>query len=200
MKSILTISLILFLIMNPAGQINNFIKCMKGIDTKHQHKILFRELLIALGVLLFFNIVGEYLFSLLNISDITVRFALGMILFLSAIKVLFPHPDDQGIKKPEGEPFLVPIAIPMIAGPALIATVMLYAYTTPDSLTTFLAIFIAWTFGVLVVLNSQKIKNVMGTSGIIALEKLMGMILILISVQRIMEGISMFYRSLTTTG
>jgi len=196
MTTILTISLILFLIMNPIGQINDFIKCIKDLDHRRQQYILRRELLIALGVLIFFDFVGEQIFSLLHISNITVRLVLGIILFLSAVKILFPHPHHERMRVPEGEPLLVPIAIPMIAGPALIATVMLYASAEANPLTTLFAISIAWGLGVLVVLNSQKIKSLFGLNGITALEKLMGMILVLISVQSFMEGISMFYRSL----
>lgn len=196
MTTILTISLILFLIMNPIGQINDFIKCIKDLDHRRQQYILRRELLIALGVLIFFDFVGEQIFSLLHISNITVRLVLGIILFLSAVKILFPHPHHERMRVPEGEPLLVPIAIPMIAGPALIATVMLYASAEANPLTTLFAISIAWGLGVLVVLNSQKLKSLFGLNGITALEKLMGMILVLISVQSFMEGISMFYRSL----
>lgn len=195
--TLVTISLILFLIMNPLGQLKTFAKCLEGIAPKRQQEIISRELFIALGVLLFFDIVGEYVFNLLQISDVTVYLSLGTVLFLAAIKILFPGPDGHAIARPDGEPYLVPIAIPMIAGPSLLATVMLYAQTEPDPFMTLAGIIIAWFAGAIVLLNHKRLFSILKSSGILALEKLMGMILLLIAVQRFLEGVIMLYKSLT---
>src|SRR5262245_38750432 len=125
--SLLTLTAVLFLIMDPMGRIKAFLQCLEGISPKRERYIIIREFLIALAVILLFNCVGEYIFELLDISDVTVYLASGIILFLASIKILFPRPEDQDIQRPEGEPLLVPLAIPMIASPALLATVMLYA-------------------------------------------------------------------------
>lgn len=193
--TIFTVALILFLVMNPLGQLKAFAKTLEGIDPKRTKEILTRELLIALGVMLFFDAIGEHIFNLLKISDVTVYLSLGIVLFLGAIKILFPRAEDYGFKRLEGEPFLVPIAIPMIAGPALLATIMLYAETETGTYTTIIANVIAWFFGALVLLNYKRLLGFLGTSGVIACEKLMGMVLILIAVQRFMEGLMMFYQS-----
>lgn len=196
--TILTVSLILFLVMNPLGQLKAFAKTLDGINPKRAHEILTRELLIALGVMLLFDSLGEHIFNLLKISDVTVYLSLGIVLFLGALKILFPRADDYGFRKPEGEPFLVPIAIPMIAGPALLATIMLYAQTEPGAYTTIIANAIAWFCGALVLLNHKRLLGFLGTSGVIAFEKLMGMVLMLIAVQRFMEGVMMLYHSVAT--
>jgi multiple antibiotic resistance protein len=196
--TIFTTSLILFLIMNPLGQLKAFANSLQGIDHKRQSEIITRELLIALGVMLFFNAVGEYLFDLLKISDVTVYLSLGIILFLGAINILFPPADAPGHKKLEGEPFLVPIAIPIIAGPALLATIMLYAQTETSAYTSIIACAISWFAASLIFLNHKRFFSFFGTSGVLACEKLMGMILVLISVQRLLEGALMFYQSVAT--
>lgn len=193
--TIITVSLILFLIMNPLGQLKAFEKCLDAINPKRQQEIISRELFIALGVLLFFNFIGEYVFALLQISDVTVYLSLGIVLFLGAIKILFPSAADHRLTLPEGEPCLVPIAIPMIAGPALLATVMLYAQSEQDPFVTIGGIVIAWLLGAIVLLNHKTLLRVLRPSGVLAFEKLMGMVLVLIAVQRFLEGVMMLYKS-----
>lgn len=190
---IFTTSLILFLIMNPLGQLKAFGRCLHGIDPKRQNEILTRELLIALGLMLFFDGVGEHIFELLQISDVTVYLTLGIVLFLGAIKILFPAAHDHGFPAPSGEPFLVPIAIPMLAGPALLATIMLNAETDPSPYDSIIACACAWLVGAIVLLNHKRLLSWLGTSGVTAFEKLMGMILVLIAVQRFMEGVLMLH-------
>jgi multiple antibiotic resistance protein len=187
--SLLTLTAVLFLIMDPLGNIKSVLRCLEGVDPKRQNRIIWRELFIALGVILLFNFVGEIIFSVLQISDITVYLASGIILFLGSIKILFPSKDDGGIQVPQGEPFLVPLAIPLIAGPALLATVMLYAETVDSISTMLLAIILSWSLTALIHLYSRQLLRLLGTSGLIACEKLMGMVLVLLSVQRFLEGV-----------
>jgi multiple antibiotic resistance protein len=193
--SLLTLTTVLFLIMDPLGQLKSFGKCLEGINPKRQKHILFRELLIALGVILLFWFIGEFIFSVLQISNIAVYLSSGIILFLSSIKILFPSRDAGSIQCPKGEPFLVPLAIPMIAGPALLATVMLYADTVEDTRIMFFAILIAWSLTAIIHLYSRQIVRCLGSSGLMACEKLMGMVLVLLSVQRFFEGILLIGKS-----
>ena len=187
--TLLTLTTVLFLIMDPLGQLKSFIQCFEGIDPKRQKFILFRELFIALGFILLFNYIGEFIFSLLQISEVTVYLSSGIILFLCSIKILFPGRNDELPPRPLGEPFLVPIAIPMIAGPALLATVMLYAETVESKMLMLLAIFISWSLTAIIHFYSKQIVRLLGSSGLTACEKLMGMVLVLLSVQRFFEGI-----------
>ena len=191
--TLFSLTLVLFLIMDPLGNMHFFLEYLEGLHPKVQKKVIIREMLIALITILAFNFLGEYLFKLLEISDTTVYLASGVILFLVAIKILFPKPEMHEIKKPLEEPFLVPLAIPTIAGPALLATVMLYADTEASGLTMLWAILIAWTLSCLLLLASRKIVRLIGASGLTACEKLMGMILILLSVQRMLQGVLLFY-------
>lgn len=187
--SLLTLTLVLFLIMDPVGHIKTFIATLEGIDPKRQKYIIFREMLIALGVTLFFNFLGEYIFEVLAISDVTVYLASGVILFLVAIKIIFSRPDSEEAPLPPGEPVIFPLAVPMIAGPALLATVMLYAQSETKVWPLLGAIFISWLASAIILVNAKTILKLLGTGGLTACEKLMGMVLVLLAVQRFASGV-----------
>lgn len=191
--SLLTLTLIMFLIMDPIGHVKSFLACLEGVSPKRQNFIIWREMFIALGFMLAFAGLGEFIFNLLAISNTTVYLASGLILFLVAIKIIFPHPDDEDIQVPAGEPFIVPMAIPMVAGPALLATIMLYSETEEHVMPMVIAICIAWLLCSIILLNSRRILGLLGTSGVTACEKLMGMVLVLISVQRFAEGVLLLF-------
>jgi multiple antibiotic resistance protein len=193
--TLLTLTLILFLIMDPVGHVKGFLHCLKGIKTKRQTYIIFREMLIALCFMLAFNFLGEFLFNLLAISKSTLYLTSGLILFLGAIKIIFPKTAPDDLQMPSGEPFIVPMAIPMIAGPALLATIMLYAATEVSVIDMVLAIIGAWLASSIILLNSQRILGLFGTSGITACEKLMGMVLVLIAVQRFAAGVILLFHN-----
>lgn len=193
--TLLTLTAILFLIMDPVGRLKAFLQHLGGIPQQRQRSIIIREFVIALAVILFFNFVGEYIFNFLDISDVTVYLASGIILFLVSIKILFPRSDDSEMQKPAGEPLLVPLAIPMIASPALLATVMLFAQTETSVVSMITAILIAWALSVAILLSSKQLIWLLGSSGVTACEKLMGMVLVLLSVQRFMEGVLLFYKN-----
>ncbi|MCE5294393.1 MAG: hypothetical protein LLF94_07240 [Chlamydiales bacterium] len=187
--TLLTLTLIMFLIMDPVGHIKSFINSVKHIDPRRQNYIIGREMCIALAFMLAFAALGEYIFSVLAISHTTVYLASGLILFLIAIKIIFPNPSENDIPPAIDEPFIVPMAIPMIAGPALLATIMLYAETEEQVWPLVAAIVIAWILSSIILLNSKRILNLLGSSGVTACEKLMGMVLVLIAVQRFAAGV-----------
>ncbi len=196
--SLLTLSAVLFLIMDPLGHIKASIACLEGLSPQRQRSILYRELFIALGVIVLFNFIGEFIFALLQISEVTVYLSSGIILFLSSIKILFPkngvYPEDFEGQHKKQEPFLVPLAIPMIAGPALLATVMLYAESLDSISLMLMAIGISWSLTAAILLAAKPLVSLLGTSGITACEKLMGMVLVLLAVQRFLEGIILLYK------
>lgn len=191
--SIFNIALVLFLIMDPIGNIASYQSLVKELDPKRQHRIILREMLIALAVMIGFNYLGEYIFDLLELSETTVRLSSGIILFLIAIKILFTAPDSPRANLPQGEPFVFPLAVPLIAGPALLATIMLYAHLEPYQSVMLGAILIAWLASVIILYFSPIIKRVLGQNGLMALERLLGMVLVLIAVQRFLEGIFLFW-------
>lgn len=193
--SLLSITLVLFFIMDPIGNIASYLNLVKGLDRKYRKKIIFREMLIALFVMIGFNYLGEFIFDFLDLSETTVRISSGVILFLIAIKILFTAPDSPRAHLPEGEPFIFPLAVPLIAGPALMATIMLYAHLEPYQSIMLIAILIAWFLSVVILYFSPQIMRLLGENGLMACERLIGMVLILIAVQRISEGILLFWSS-----
>lgn len=191
--SLLTITLILIFIIDPVGNISSYLSLVKELDPKKEKWIIMREMLIALGVMMGFNFLGEYIFDLFDVSETTVRITSGVILFLIAIKILFTAPDSVRANLPKGEPFIFPLAIPLIAGPALMATLMLFARSEPSLMLMIEAILLAWFFSVLVLFFAKPIKKILGENGLMACERLIGMVLVLIAVQRILEGILLFW-------
>jgi multiple antibiotic resistance protein len=191
--SLFNITVTLFLIMDPIGNLSSYLSMVKELDPKRQYWIIFREMLIALFVMLFFNYLGEYIFNFLDLSETTVRLSSGVILFLIAIKILFTASDSPRANLPKGEPFIFPLAIPLIAGPALMATIMLYAHLEQLQSVMMIAIFTAWFLSILIFLFAAPIKRILGTNGLMACERLIGMILVLVAVQRFLEGILLFW-------
>lgn len=191
--TLLSITLILFLIMDPIGNITAFLSLMRGIPPAQQRRILFREMAIAFVAMIIFNYLGEYIFDLLEISETTVRLASGVILFLIAIKILFPSSDGFRANLPKGEPFVTPLAIPLLAGPSLLATIMLFAHLEPSQPLMLAAIILATLGSLVVLLMSGFLLRIFKNSGLIALEKLIGMILVLMAVQRCVEGLQLFF-------
>ena len=148
--SLFSMTLTFFLILDSVGHIADFNFFLKDLPKKRQKIILFREMLIALGFLVVFHYFGAFLMESLQVSPATVRIAGGLVLFLIAIKMIFPS-DGRPFKAPEhGEPFIVPLATPMIAGPSILATVMFYASTESGSTQVLFAIGLAWLLSVLV--------------------------------------------------
>lgn len=179
--------------MDPIGNIPIYVSILKDIDSKRQRAIIFRELLIALGIIIAFSYVGEFLLDALKISQDAVLISGGIILFLIALKLVFPSSKDEetytGQKKEE--PLIVPLAVPLVAGPAILAAVMIYSrQETP--FVTVSAIVIAWIASAAILLSSIFIRKLLGSRGILACERLMGLILTLISVQMFLQGIALF--------
>lgn len=193
MNTIWSVALSLFLLMDPIGNIPFFITFLKGIDPKRQRKIIIRELLIALLIIVLFALLGDELLRLLRIKEDTVQIAGGIILFLLCLKMVFPPPATKSVAQPvPAEPFIVPLAIPLVAGPGVLAAVMIYAGQENNDWIVVAAIFIAWIASLLILLTSSLIQKVLGNRGIIALERLMGLILTLIAVQMFLEGVNGF--------
>lgn len=190
--SLFTISLVLFFIMDPIGNVTAFLEVLEPYEPKKRQWIVFREMLIALLIMLLFNFFGEYFFDILEISETTVRLSSGVILFLIALSIIFPGPTTIRSKLPKVEPFIIPLAIPLIAGPAIMATLMLYSHLVPTYTTMLAAIGMAWLASLVILLFAPQMKSIFGKGGLIAAERLMGMILILIAVQRFMDGVTSF--------
>ncbi|HEU64907.1 MAG TPA: NAAT family transporter [Chlamydiae bacterium] len=195
-QSLLSLSLSLFIVLNAFGNIPLFLSLLKGIPRKRQKQIVFRELLIALIIIIIFNYIGVWLLKFLNITQEIVQIAGGVILFLLSLKMLFPKEkkEIEAELKKITEPFIVPLAIPLVAGPAVLAAVMVYSPQIPNVLMVG-AIFIAWFLTLLILLLSAHLSSWMGGRGLIALERLMGFIMVLIAIQMFLSGLKTFMKT-----
>ena len=188
---ILSAVITLWLIMDPLGNVPVFLAVLKRVAPERRRKILIREVLIAYAVLIFFLLVGERALALLQIEQETISIAGGIVLFLIAIRMIFPAAgglDDSS----EGEPLVVPLAIPLIAGPSTLATLLLLRATTESMLELWLATTIAWVATAAILIAAPFFYRALGERGLIAMERLMGMVLVMISVQMFLNGVSTF--------
>lgn len=191
-SSLFTITLTLFIMMDPLGSTSSFLAMMKGLPPSRQFYVLIREMLIALAVMFGCFLIGESLIRLLQISETAVWLSSGVILFLTSMKILFPAKEGFWYALPEGEPFIVPFAIPLIAGPSLLATIMLYAHMESCRPMMISAICISWMATMVILMLAPKLQRILGQNGLNACERLTGMVLVMIAIQRFMEGVRFF--------
>lgn len=191
--TLLTAFTTLFFVMDPLGNIPIFLSTLKEIPSERHRQIIIRELLIALGVLLVFLFAGRQLLTFLGLSQPAIGIAGAIVLFLIAVKMIFP-PLQGGIMggNHTGEPFIVPLAIPCVAGPSTMAILMLLASTGENIFQWLLALLGAWTVSSIILLLSTKLLKLLGDRGLTAIERLMGMILVMISVQMMLNGLKSY--------
>lgn len=193
MNDLLSVVVTLFLIMDPLGNIPVFLSVLKDATPARRRVILIRELLIAYGVLLVFLYLGKYLLQVLHLDPETISIAGGIVLFLIALRMIFPGAGGMHTDAPEGEPFVVPLAIPLIAGPSTLAALLLLQRSEPGARwELLLAVTIAWALTAVILLAAPTFYRVLRRRGLIAMERLMGMLLVMISVQMLMNGVSTF--------
>ncbi|UYM18817.1 YhgN family NAAT transporter [Endozoicomonas euniceicola] len=195
MMDIFSTAVLLFLIMDPLGNMPIFISALKHVPEERRTKVLVRELLIALLILVVFLFIGDNMLALLSLDQEAVSIAGGVILFLIALKMVFPPARGGGIMgdTPDGEPFIVPMATPLIAGPSILATLILMGNQNPGQEIALLgALLIAWFTSSAILIFSNRIMKLLGNRGVFAIERLMGMILIMLSVQMLINGITSY--------
>ena len=195
--TIFSASLLLFLVMDPFGNIPFFLTALKNVEPHRQKRIIVRELLIALVVLVLFLFFGQYILKMLGISEPSLTMSGGIILFLIAIKMIFPSPGGMYEEATEGEPFIVPLAIPYVAGPSAMAALLFIMSREPDRWLEWLAaLLLTWLVSGTIIFLSTGLGRFLGKRGLVAIERLMGMILITIAVQMLMTGITKFLTTL----
>ena len=189
-------ALLLFFILDPLGNIPVFLGLLKDVPAARQRRILMRELLIALGVLMLFLWGGQYALELMHLRQESVSIAGGIVLFLIGLRMIFPSPEGVMGDVPGGEPFIVPLAIPMIAGPSGMAAVMLLGSQEPDRMGDWmLALTLAWGATAIILFCATWLKKLLGMRMLTALERLMGMVIVAISVQMLLDGITRYLRA-----
>lgn len=185
--------LMLVLVMDPLGNVPIFLAALKNVPRSRYKKVIVREMLIALGVLIFFMFFGQYILLAMKLSQDALTVAGGLILLIISIKMIFP---DHSISKSDqysAEPFIVPLAIPLVAGPTTMTMVMLMPHEYPGVGKWVLALFIAWAITFVVLYSSDFLRRVLQDRGLMAIERLMGMILVVMSVQMLLSGIGHFF-------
>ena len=192
--------LTLVLVMDPLGNVPIFLSVLKDVDPKRRQWVIFRELIIALGVLLIFLFAGSAVLAAMGLKQESISIAGAIILFIIAIRMIFPSPHGLMGDTPEGEPFIVPLAIPAVAGPSSLALAMLMVNSDPDRMLDWtLALVAAWAVVAALLMASPILLRALGSRGLIAMERLMGMVLVIIAVQMFFDGVIQFLQ-LTAAG
>jgi len=190
--SIFSTAVLIFFILDPLGNVPLLLSILKNIDKKRHSSIIIREMLIGLIILIVFLFFGEQFLSLFHLQSASITIAGGIIFFAISLKMIFPDPngDDVFVTKKGDEPLVVPIAVPMIAGPAALATLLVLAKTNAEHTGSLLvSLLLAWGLSAIVLLFSPYLYKVLKDKGLMALERLMGMLLLILSVQMFVDGI-----------
>ncbi|MFC6441402.1 YhgN family NAAT transporter [Bowmanella sp. JS7-9] len=186
-------AVMLFLIMDPLGNLPVFMSVLKSIEPKRRRIILARELVFSLLIMGLFLFSGQQILDFLNVRQESVSIAGGIILFLIALRMIFPQPGGVIGTAVGEEPFLVPLAVPMIAGPSILAALILLANQDPSRMTDWsIALFAAWLVSAAILMFSNLFHRLLGEKGLTAMERLMGMILVMISIQMLLDGVATY--------
>ena len=185
----------LWLIMDPLGNMPVFLSVLKQVPEHRRSKVIFRELLISYAVLLAFLFFGESILQFLNLKTESIGIAGAIVLFIIAIRMIFRDKNGVMGELPDGEPFIVPLAIPFIAGPTTIAALMLLSSSEPERFNDwFIALTAAWLATTVLLLSAPYFLRVLSQRGLEAIERLMGLLLIAIAVQMFLEAVSDYFQ------
>jgi len=197
MDIILTATITLFLVMDPFGNIPLFIASLKKVSPERRNFVLLRELGIAFAIMLTFLFIGKQLLHFLGIEQHSMNIAGGIILFIISVKLVFNTDDPEESRQGKNEePFIVPLAIPLIAGPATLSMLLILSTSSGGGLlNTLTAMLIASALNALILMLSFPISNLLGKRGLTAMERLSGMLLVLMSVNMVMNGIAQFMKA-----
>jgi len=195
--TIVSAAVLLFLVMDPLGNIPFFLVALKHVEPEKRKPVLMRELLIALGVLLVFLFAGQHLLDIFQISEPSLSISGGIILFLIALRMIFHGSEGVFSDPPEREPFIVPLAVPYLAGPSAMATVMLLVSREPGRWGHWLlALAAAWLASALILYWAADLSRLLRDRGLAAIERLMGMLLTAVAVQMALTGVRSFVSTL----
>lgn len=182
---------LLFLVMDPLGNLPIFLSVLEDVPKYRRLRIVLREMVLALLIMLLFLFGGQWVLQALHLSQESVYISGGIILFLIALKMVFPvSKAAQAEDEMEGEPLLVPLAVPLVAGPSSLAVLMLLGAREPGQMPTWvMALLCAWLISAAILLAATQLQHFLGRRGLIAMERLMGLVLVAIAVQMFLDGI-----------
>ena len=194
---IATAAVTLVLILDPLGNVPVFNAVLSNVEPKRRVKVMARELIIALLILLGFLFAGNSILAFLGLTQSSLNIAGGILLFIISLRMIFPGRREPGDEVEEEEPFIVPLAMPMIAGPSTIAVLLLLSSNQPGQINEWsMALLLSWLVSTIILIMSPKVMALIGKKGARALERLMGMILIILATQMLLNGIRDFVESL----
>jgi len=190
----LSAAILLFLILDPLGNVPLFLSLLKTLPPRRRRVVLARELLIALGVLMLFLLGGQYLLAVMHLRQESVSIGGGIVLFLIGLRMIFPSRDGMFGELPEGEPFIVPMAVPLVAGPSGMAAVMLLSNSNDGRMGDWvLALLLAWAGTAAILFSATWLYRWLGDRVLVAVERLMGMLLVALSVQMFLDGLQAYF-------
>jgi len=189
-------TILLILITDPIGNIPIFANALKHVAPERRARVILREVLIAFLLLLTFMFVGEGFLRVMNLSGLSLQIGGGVVLFLIALRMIFPPSKVEADESP-GEPLIVPLAIPAIAGPSALATVLLLVSQAPEKrLEWIAALCVTMSVSAVVLVLAERIQRVAGDRFVVALERLMGLVLVAVSIEMLLRGIKTFISQL----
>ncbi len=188
-------TILLLLITDPLGNIPIFVSSLRAVPPARRSRVILREVLIAFAILLTFMFAGQSFLRAMSLSDISLQIGGAVVLFLIALRMIFPPPV-QASPVPQVEPLIVPLAIPALAGPSAMATVLLLVSQAPERRLEWVgALCVTMVVCALVLLGAERLQRVVGDRVITAFERLMGLILVSISVEMLVRGLKALSRS-----
>lgn len=196
-QEILAAAVTLFFIMDPLGNVPIFNSILARFDSRRRAQIAARELFFALIILFTFLFTGNAILKFMGISQSSLSIAGGFLLFIIALKMIFPVSKKVSEEDVIEDPFLVPLAIPMVAGPSTIAVLLLLSSSSPDRMVEWsIALLLAWGTTTILLVSSPFLMRFLGERGSRALERLMGMLLVILATQMLLNGVRDFVQSL----
>lgn len=191
-----SVVILLFLIMDPIGNVPVYLSVLETVEPNRRRYVLVREILISLVILYIFLFSGKYILQFFHLRPESISIAGAIVLFIIAIRMIFPSRSEWRDNPLEGEPFIVPLAVPFFAGPSILATIMLLTTREPHRMADWsLALFIAWACSAVILLSSTLLYKLLKKRGLIAMERLMGMLLVAIAVQMFLDGFKQYLES-----
>jgi MarC family membrane protein len=186
---------LLLLVLDPFGSLPIFISVLKAVPPERRRIVALRETCIAFAVLLAFMLGGQHFLALMRLSERSLEVAGGVILLIIAMRMIFKGGGDVYAADGEArEPFIFPLAVPLLAGPSAMATVLLLASRQPQRLLEWAgALTVAMLVCAIVLLAADRIRAVLGHSMVAALEKLMGLVLTAVAVEMVLAGLKRYF-------
>jgi MarC family membrane protein len=188
-------TILLLLITDPLGNIPIFVNSLRAVPPERRARVILREVLIAFALLLAFMFVGQSFLKAMSLSDVSLQIGGAVVLFLIALRMVFPPPS-QDSPVPLTEPLIVPLAIPALAGPSAMATVLLLVSQAPERRMEWVAaLTVTMAVCAVVLLLAERLQRVVGLRVVSAFERLMGLILVSISVEMLIRGLKSLAQS-----